>query len=185
MPFIDNHDLVRFASEPGATLEGNKLAMAFLATVRGMPQIYSGDEIYMQGVRDPDNRRDFPGGFDEGPNNVFHASSRTAVEAEMFDWTSSLMTLRNRTPALQTGAMQILYTSADAIVYTRTEGKQCVLIALHRGPEDITLHVPVTDTSLAGMTASTRLLGQGGVVLQTEEVAIELPANGALISALQ
>jgi glycosidase len=45
MPFIDNHDQIRFASEPGRTLPANKLAMTFLLTVRGMPHLYSGDEI--------------------------------------------------------------------------------------------------------------------------------------------
>ena len=150
-----------------------------------MPQLYSGNEIYMQGWQDPDNRRDFPGGFEEGPNNVFHASSRTLPETEMFDWTSSLLTLRNRTSALQTGALQILYTSVDSIVYTRTEGKQCVLIAIHRGPEDVTLHVPIPDTSLAGMKAGENLLGHGDLKLTADEAAIQLPANGVLIASVQ
>jgi neopullulanase len=63
--FFGNHDTTRFLNETGATRDELKLAFALLATVRGMPQVYSGDEIAMQGGEDPDNRRNFPGGFPE------------------------------------------------------------------------------------------------------------------------
>jgi glycosidase len=185
VPFLDNHDLVRFASEPNATLQGGKLAMAFLATVRGMPQLYSGNELYMDGYQDPDNRRDFPGGFAGGKGDVFQSASRTPVQAEMFDWTSRLLAVRKATPALQTGALQILYTSTDSIVYTRTEDRQHVLIALHRGGEDVTLHVPTENTSLAGLQNGTALFGGGSVRSEKNGITIELPANGALITSMQ
>jgi glycosidase len=185
VPFLDNHDLTRFASEPGATLQGSKLAMAFLATVRGMPQLYSGNELYMEGWQDPDNRRDFPGGFDGQTADVFHPEARTPVQAEMFDWTSRLLALRKATPALQTGTLQILYTSTDSIVYTRTEGNQHVVIALHRGGEDVTLHVPTADTSLVGLQTGTVLLGTGSVRPDKAGIAIQLPANGVAIATMQ
>ena len=185
VPFIDNHDLIRFASEPGATLQGGKLAMAFLATVRGMPQLYAGNELYMDGYQDPDNRRDFPGGFAGEGADVFKASSRTAVQAEMFDWTSSLLALRKNNAALQTGTLQLLYTSTDSIVYTRTEGKECVLVAILRGGEDVTLHVPTADTSLAGLKKSKKLWGTGDLRSEKDGVAIEVPANGVLITSMQ
>ena len=47
----------------GSSFEGAKLHVAFIMTVRGIPQIYAGEEIAMEGEDDPDNRRDFPGGF--------------------------------------------------------------------------------------------------------------------------
>ena len=185
VPFLDNHDLIRFASEPGATLQGSKLAMAFLATVRGMPQLYSGNELYMEGWQDPDNRRDFPGGFNGQTADVFHAEARTKVQAEMFDWTSRLLALRKATPALQTGALQVLYTSTDSIVYTRTEGNQHIVIALHRGGEDVTLHVPTAETSLAGLQNGTVLLGTGSVQPDKAGIAIQVPANGVAIASMQ
>jgi glycosidase len=184
-PFIDNHDLTRFASEPGGTLKANKLAMAFLLTVRGMPHLYSGDEIYAEGYQDPDNRRDFPGGFVGIKNNAFQASTRTPIQAEMLDWTSSLLALREKMPALLTGSMQILYTSYDSIVYTRTDGAQHILIAIHRGNEDATLHINTAQTDLAGHLRSSHLFGDGTVRAETGGIAIELPANSALIASMQ
>lgn len=185
VPFIDNHDLIRFASEPGASLQASKLAMAFLLTVRGMPHLYSGDEIYMEGYQDPDNRRDFPGGFPGEKNNVFEASTRTPVQAEMFDWTSRLLALRRKMPALLTGEMQILYCSYDSIVYTRTAGEQRVLIAIHRGGEGAVLHVSTAETELEHHAASSLLFGAGTIRNEAQGLAIELPPNGVLIASMQ
>lgn len=184
-PFIDNHDLNRFASEPGGSLKANKLAMAFLLTVRGMPHLYSGDEIYMEGYQDPDNRRDFPGGFPDGKNNAFQASTRTPTQTEMLDWTSNLLSLRKRTPALLTGSMQILYMSYDSIVYVRTEGAQRILIAIHRGKEGTVLHVSTAQTGLAGHSTGSHLFGEGTVGAEADGIAIELPPSGVLISSMQ
>jgi len=59
IPFLGNHDNSRFLGNKGATPEKVRLAFAILLTMRGMPQVYSGDEIAMLGGDDPDNRRDF------------------------------------------------------------------------------------------------------------------------------
>ena len=61
--FLGVHDMPRFMNEEGATIEGLKLAQTLIMTSRGTPLLYYGDEIAMRGGGDPDNRRDFPGGF--------------------------------------------------------------------------------------------------------------------------
>ena len=55
--FLGLHDVARFMNEPGATVEGLKLASTFLMTARGTPLVYYGDEIAMRGGNDPDNLR--------------------------------------------------------------------------------------------------------------------------------
>ena len=59
--FLDNHDTPRFAAVPGVTTKLLKMAVAFLLTTRGIPQITWGDELGLPGHMD--DRRDFPGGF--------------------------------------------------------------------------------------------------------------------------
>jgi glycosidase len=105
--FFGNHDTRRFLSEPGATPERLKLAFGQLATLRGMPEIYSGDELAMQGGDDPDNRRDFPGGFPGQKDNGFIAAGRTNDEHAMFTWTSRLFQLRSQHSALQSGDLRM------------------------------------------------------------------------------
>ncbi len=41
----------------GATTAGAMMHIAFILSVRGIPQLYYGEEIAMEGKEDPDNRR--------------------------------------------------------------------------------------------------------------------------------
>ena len=65
--FLDNHDTSRFYKvPPTGDLNRYKQALAFLLTVRGIPQIYYGTEILMAADKaegDGVLRRDFPGGW--------------------------------------------------------------------------------------------------------------------------
>jgi neopullulanase len=75
----NNHDTPRFMSLEGASLEGAMLHTAFMLTVRGIPQLYSGEEIAMKGKEDPDNRRDFPGGFPADSRSAFLCYQKRAA----------------------------------------------------------------------------------------------------------
>ncbi|MGC9197616.1 MAG: alpha-amylase family glycosyl hydrolase [Acidobacteriaceae bacterium] len=148
VPFIGNHDTERFAgavqgSEPER--EGAlQLALAYVLTTRGMPQIYSGDEIAMQGGADPDNRRDFPGGFPGQGGDAFVASGRTPVQQKTFNWVAKLDAFRHTHDAVACGAEQVLASNQDWMVYLRDAGQavegscgssgERVLVALHRAP---------------------------------------------------
>jgi len=96
-------------TEAGGSAAKLKLALGLVSTLRGMPQIYSGDEIGMDGGEDPGNRHDFPGGFAGDAHNAFTKAGRTATEEDVFAWTSGLLKLRASYPALQTGIEQNLF----------------------------------------------------------------------------
>src|SRR5262249_62093047 len=91
---IGNHDMQRFMNEPGATVAGLNLAHTLLMTMRGTPQLYYGDEIAMAGAGDPDNRRDFPGGFPGDPRDAFKPATRAADQQSAFAHLKRLTQLR-------------------------------------------------------------------------------------------
>jgi neopullulanase len=127
--FFGNHDTTRFLSEKDATVNELKLAFALLATMRGMPQVYSGDEIAMQGGEDPDNRRNFPGGFHDAKEtneNAFSSDSRTPQQQDTFAWASLLFGLRRQHAVLQTGEQQNIFADDSAFAFIRTQNR-------HRG----------------------------------------------------
>ncbi len=126
--YFGNHDVKRFMSQPGATMEKLKLAYGLLATLRGIPQIYAGDELGMQGGNDPDNRRDFPGGFPGDPRNAFLAVQRTPEEREIFDYASAVLALRHLHPALQHGDMTHAFISDKVYAFTRTDQNERLLV---------------------------------------------------------
>ncbi|MGB8030413.1 MAG: alpha-amylase family glycosyl hydrolase [Terracidiphilus sp.] len=165
VPFIGNHDTSRFFTEAGGSVPRQKLALGLLATLRGMPQLYSGDEIGMEGGNDPDNRRDFPGGFPGDTRSAFTRAGRTATEQQIFAWTSGMLALRASHPALETGLEQDLFADDDVFAFIRTSGAgscsysrsadpstERLLIIVNKAEQSELLKLPVEGTALAGCT---------------------------------
>jgi len=184
IPFLDNHDTSRFLSVPGASVSRQKLALAFLLTTRGMPQLYSGDEIAMMGGDDPENRHDFPGGFPGSKQKAGAAMPNPAAQ-EMTTWVGKLLNLRKQESALQGGEEQIVYTSADSIVYLRTEGTRRLIIAIHRGDEEVRFHIQKGNTALQDVSTAERLLGEGSFSSSASDATMSLPADSVYIGVLR
>ncbi len=115
----NNHDTDRFMSLQGATKEGAKLHTAFMLATRGIPQLYTGEELLMQGGHDPDNRRDFSGGWANDETNKFNKAELSADEREMFEWTKFWIKLRKENRALKDGKTIDLFYDTDAYVFGR------------------------------------------------------------------
>jgi glycosidase len=137
--FLGLHDVSRFRNEKGATTAGIKLGYTFLLTTRGTPLLYYGDEIGMPGGGDPDNRRDFPGGWREDARNAFEASGRTPEEQEIFAHVQKLLQLRASRPGLRGRQTQTLAAGEQTLVYRRGE----TIVALNNDTTATTVRVPL------------------------------------------
>lgn len=144
---LGSHDVLRFMSERGATADGLKLAFAFLATYRGIPQLYYGDEIAMRGGNDPDNRRDFPGGWPGDPRNAFEQSGRTAEEQEVFEHLRKALRLRSELEPLRRGRTMHLSIDDQAYVFARYTDAGTVIVAINNSDRPATVN-PVLPASL-------------------------------------
>ena len=76
-----NHDVRAVPVVAGREPHRARLQIALTLSLRGTPQLYYGDEIGLPGDDDPDNRRDFPGGFPGDPKNAF--TSRGALRTRI------------------------------------------------------------------------------------------------------
>lgn len=118
--FLGLHDVARFMGEPGATIDGLKLAFTFLLTTRGIPMIYYGDELGMAGGNDPDNRRDFPGG------------ASTADQRAVLGHVRKLAHLRSENADLRRGKLAVLAVTEHAYAYSRGE----TIVVLNNGASE-------------------------------------------------
>jgi glycosidase len=176
--FANNHDTARFMSLEGATLAGAKMHLAFTLAVRGTPQLYYGEEIAMEGKADPDNRRDFPGGFRGDPRDAFTPSGRTSTQQEMFAWTRSWLQLRAQHPALRQGKLLSLMSDDDAYVFARRAAKETVIIAFNRETKEKTIRI-----ALAGLNVNALrvLLGPpSGVRVERGTATFTIPGQTAI-----
>lgn len=194
VPFLGNHDTMRFLGEKGATVERLKEAFVVLATMRGMPQIYSGDEIAMRGGEDPDNRRDFPGGFAGNGASAFVAAGRTAEQGEMFDWVKGLLKLRASRAELSRGEEQLLEAKGGVMVFVRggglrggcSAGASRVMVVVNNSDAAENVTVSVANTALEGCGRPQMLWGKStGVRLEGGAMRVEVAARQAVVVGVQ
>jgi neopullulanase len=193
--FIGNHDTPRFMSLPGVSVSDLKLAFALLATLRGMPQIYSGDEIAMRGGADPDNRHDFPGGFPGDSQDAFTAAGRTPEQAEVHDWLASWLHFRHDHPVLATGLEQDLFVDSTAFVFARaaslTQGcaagsGEHVVIAVNSSDQPRDLTLSLDSTALQGCSTFTPAIGSSATLHTSgSQLALTIPAQQAIVFSAQ
>jgi glycosidase len=134
--FLDNHDMSRFLSVVGEDINKYKSGMAMLMTMRGVPQMYYGDEILMKNFSNPDGlvRSDFPGGWAGDKVNKFTAAGRTDQENDAFNYVRKLANYRKNTTALQTGKLMQFIPQKNIYVYFRYDDQKTVMI-VYNGSE--------------------------------------------------
>ncbi|MDB4921432.1 glycoside hydrolase family 13 protein [Mucilaginibacter sp.] len=128
--FLDNHDMSRMLSMVNEDINKYKSAMAMLMTLRGVPQMYYGDEILMKNYSNPDGlvREDFPGGWYGDKKNKFTADGRDDKENDAFNYVKTLANYRKNTAALQTGKMTQYIPEKGIYVYFRYDDKKTVMV---------------------------------------------------------
>ena len=101
---IDSHDTPRFLTQANNNEEILKLAFALQMTLPGMPMIYYGDEVGMQGGKDPDCRRGML--WDKNKQN-----------GEIFDYYKKWIKIHKKYSSLKNGEFKTIYVNDDANVY--------------------------------------------------------------------
>ncbi|HKS28732.1 MAG TPA: alpha-amylase family glycosyl hydrolase, partial [Pyrinomonadaceae bacterium] len=184
--FLGLHDMLRFMSEPGATMQGLKLAQTFLMTTRGTPLLYYGDEIAMTGGGDPDNRRDFPGGFPNDPRNAFTAAGRSLEENAVFNHLQRLLRLRAQMEPLRRGQLVNLLTAEQQYAFARVTDSAAVVIVFNNQNKPATVEFSVEPAKvMEGATMTDRLgLAQSARVVNGK-VKVAMPARSASIFSAQ
>jgi alpha-glucosidase len=126
---LGSHDTPRFLT----LLQGNvalmQLAFTLLFTRPGVPCIYYGDEMGLEGGADPDNRRC----FDWDRNHWNHA---------LWEHVRTLARLRRERSEWRDGATLTMAQGDDWLVYARCNAQATTLVALNRGPA-VTVQVPL------------------------------------------
>jgi glycosidase len=181
-----NHDQRRFLSWPAASPELARLHLAFTLTLRGIPQLYYGDELAMPGGEDPDNRRDFPGGFPGDRSNAFEPSGRTAEQQRMWTWTRDWLALRRAHPALRRGTMVDLHADPNVNVYARRDPTETIVIAFNRAAEPATAPIPAAAIDARAGMQLVPILGTGEATPVTgDRIALRLPPVSAVAYELK
>jgi len=167
----NNHDTTRFMSLEGATAAGAMMHVAFVLSVRGIPQLYAGEEIAMEGGEDPDNRRDFP-------SDAFRAEGRKPKEREMFEWTRAWIKLRRDHAAMRAGKLIELFADDETYVFARQLGAETIVIAFNRDRQKH-MFFPVGAIGVKDGVMLRSLIGGSDARVEHGQVTLRLPAQSA------
>jgi glycosidase len=184
--FLGLHDMLRFMSEPGASIQGLKLAQTFIMTTRGTPLLYYGDEIAMTGGGDPDNRPDFPGGFPNDPRNAFTAAGRSLEENAVFNHLQRLARLRAQLEPLRRGRLVNLLTAEQQYAYARVTDRAAVVMVFNNQNKPVEVEFSVEPAKVAeGATMTDRLGLAGSARVVNGRIKVTIPARAASVFSAQ
>ena len=129
---LGSHDTERLRFKLDGNLLKAKLAFLFQFAYPGAPAIYYGDEVGVDGGKDPDCRRAFPW-------------DATQWQGDLRPWVQQLIALRKRTPALRRGKYIRLLANDHVYAFARVLGEEKILVAINLSGHEQTLHVPASD----------------------------------------
>ena len=168
MNLLDSHDTARFLSLARGDDSALRLAVLFAMCYPGAPCIYYGDEVGMEGNRDPDCRR--------------------AFRWDQRQWNTSLLAhyqrciaLRQAHPALSRGEFRPLYAQGQIYAFGRRLGSDTLVVVLNASAGPWEMFVPVADLLCDG-TLVRGVWGQETTRVAAGRIAgLVVPARSALV----
>ena len=158
--FAENHDTQRL-NHVYSNIKNYKLAMALLATIRGIPQIYYGSEIGMAGsknLNDGDIRRDFPGGWKDDANNAFTSSGRTEIQKQYYDFSAKLFNWRKTKSVIHSGKTTHYIPENNVYVYFRHNDAESVMVIINNSLEKQTIQTSRFNENIQNFKSGTDAL---------------------------
>ncbi len=141
--FCDNHDMDRIYMQLGQKLALTKMAMAYLLTIRGIPEIFYGTEILMDNTGHHKNdgliRSDFPGGWKGDSVNVFSGAGLSSDQQEMKSYLNKLLLWRKNNPVIYKGATLHFAPFHGLYVYFRYNKEKTIMVILNKNNTSTTI----------------------------------------------
>lgn len=168
--FTANHDTDRVGDIVKKNSDRANIAMTLLATLRGIPQIFSGDEMMFTSkdlsMGHGGLRVDFPGGWPGDKVNLFDAAQRDTMQTKVFDHTRTLFQWRKGKEVIHSGKTLHFAARDNTYAYFRYNDTDAVFVYVNNSRSTKT--IPWENYS-----EITTSLGAGRNVLTGEQVVID------------
>ena len=147
--FSGNHDMERIADILHKDVQKVKMAITMIATMRGIPQIFYGEEqmLVSKDMRQGHGglRVDFPGGWQEDATNLFVGTGSTPEQTEIYNYYKSLLNWRKSEPVLHSGKTLHFLMRDNTYAYFRHNADKAILVYINSA--DTEKEIPWNDYS--------------------------------------
>jgi len=164
---VSSHDTPRLLTALDGDRDRCRLAVFLQHVWPGVPCIYYGDEIGMDGGRDPENRRAMEW-------------NEATWDRGLRDWHRRLVGLRRNDSRIGSGGVMVLHAAGDVFCFARILGGRSLVAAVNRGREEVAVDL---DVSVLGWTEgeAVDLLADGGWVVSAGVLSLHLAPVSALL----
>lgn len=167
---LGSHDTERIRTMLQENIEKVKLAFFLLFTFPGVPAIYYGDEVGLDGGKDPECRKAFP--WEESQWNQ-----------DLHEWVKKLIGLRKRWEPLRSGDYVILQDKIPAgiFVFCRTLGDEGLLGVVNPNPGEEYFEFAPGEVFANPCNAVHDLIAEEEYAVEGGRVRVHLPAYSGRI----
>jgi cyclomaltodextrinase / maltogenic alpha-amylase / neopullulanase len=165
---VGSHDTERIMTLAGNDPQKVKLAYTLLFGLPGAPAIYYGDEIGLEGGKDPDCRRGFE--WDKAKWNI-----------DIREHVKTLVQLRKKMAACRRGEyIHLLLNDRGVYIYARKLGAELLIVALNNSTTRRTCTVKVGELGLRDGHILKDNLGDEEFIVNGDSINLTLPAGGGM-----
>lgn len=165
--FADNHDMSRVFTQLNEDKLGLKQALVFLATTRGIPQIYYGTEILLTNPKSDQHgeiRADMPGGWPTDASNVFTQTNIGADPREILQFTQKLFQWRKSAKVVHQGKLTHYAPTNGIYTYFRYVDNEKVMVILNKNKEPITVSLSEFSEMTDGLKTGIPIVVEGAEI---------------------
>jgi glycosidase len=158
----DNHDMDRIYTQLNKDVALTQMALTFLLTTRGIPQLYYGTEVLMDNTGHHKNdgliRSDFPGGFTGDSANAFTGSGLSEDQVKMQSFLKKILNWRKTADAVYNGNTLHFAPFNKIYVYFRYTGKQLLMVVMNKNEAPVTVETGRFSEILGNKSEGTDIL---------------------------
>ena len=183
--FPDNHDMSRIFTQVNEDYDLYKMAMTYILTMRGIPQIYYGTEILMHNRESTSHgiiRTDFPGGWAGDQVDAKTQKGLTDQQKEAQNWVKNLLAWRKNQPVIHSGKLMHYEPRNGVYVYFRYNDESSVMVVFNKNEKEIELDLKRFELRLKSFESAKEVLSEQSFELGG---SFKLPPRSALIYELE
>ncbi|MGB3008511.1 MAG: glycoside hydrolase family 13 protein [Chitinophagaceae bacterium] len=184
--FGDNHDMDRLFTQLNKDVDLMQIALTYLLTMRGIPQLYYGTEVLLDNTGFPGHhgviRSDFPGGWEKDTANTFTKQNLSANQLRMQQFLKKVLNWRKNKAVIHSGKTMHFAPDHGTYVYCRYNDKETVMVLINKNNAETTIKTERFAEIIKTKKTGIDILN--GKILKIDD-SIIVPAKTALILELK
>ena len=184
--FGDNHDMDRLFTQLKNDVNLLQMALSYLLTIRGIPQIYYGTEILLENSAKPGDhgliRTDFPGGWKEDARSGFTGVGLSDDQLRMQSFLKKLLNWRKNKAVIYDGKTMHFGPEKGVYVYFRYNKEEMVMVVLNKNTTTTLVNTNRFEEMMKNKKQATNVLTGGQISLSNQ---LSVPPKTVLILELK